>query len=176
PALSQDRSDRVISNVLNDQTDPNNPSQDLSTVDQNSLSAYGYVWGQFIDHDMDLTLDNSGQSFPIPVPPGDPIGPNPLPFTRSQFDPKTGTSASNPRQQINSTTSFLDLSQGYGSDAATADALRTHAGGRLKTSAGNELPYDNTNSYTPQQLAAINQAEGGMSNPGPVPTSSVFVT
>src|SRR5205807_6351884 len=133
PSLAQDPSARVISNVLNDQTDPNNPAQDLSTVDQNSLSAYGYVWGQFIDHDMDLTLDNSGQSFPIPVPPGDPIGPNPLPFTRSNFDPNTGTS--NPRQQVNSVTSFLDLSQVYGSDAATADALRTHVGGRLKTSA-----------------------------------------
>jgi peroxidase len=176
PSLPQDPSARVISNVLNDQTDPNNPSQDLSTVDQNSLSAYGYVWGQFIDHDMDLTLDNSGQSFPIAVPPGDPIGPGPLPFTRSNFDANTGTSARNPRQQINSITSFLNLSQVYGSDAATAGALRTHAGGKLKTSAGGELPYDNTNFFTPQQLAAINQAEGGMQNPGPVPTSNIFVT
>ena len=39
PSLPQDPSARVLSNVLNDQTDPNNPSQDISTVDRNSLSA-----------------------------------------------------------------------------------------------------------------------------------------
>jgi hypothetical protein len=73
PSLPQAPSARVLSNVLNDQTDPNNPSQDISTVDRNSLSAFGYVWGQFVDHDLDLTLDNSkarvrefGQETPAP--------------------------------------------------------------------------------------------------------------
>ena len=174
-ALPQDQSARAISNILNNQTDPNNPSQDINTVDQQSLSDFGYAFGQFMDHDMDLTPDG-GASFPIAVAPGDPIGPNSLPFTRSQFDPSTGTSASNPRQQVNAVTSFLDLSQVYGSDEATADALRTHVGGQLKTSPGDLLPYDNATYFTAQQLAAINQSLGGMQNEDSLPTSNLFVT
>jgi peroxidase len=175
PALPQDQSARAFSNILNNQADPNNPSQDINTVDQQSLSDFGYVFGQFMDHDMDLTPDG-GASFPIAVAPGDPIGPNSLPFTRSQFDPSTGTSASNPRQQVNAVTSFLDLSQVYGSDEATADALRTHVGGQLKTSPGDLLPYDNATYFTAQQLAAINQSLGGMQNEGSLSTSNLFVT
>src|SRR5262245_14406266 len=50
PSLPRDPSARVISNILNDQADPDNPSEDVSTVDANNLSDFGYVWGQFIDH------------------------------------------------------------------------------------------------------------------------------
>jgi hypothetical protein len=175
PSLPQDRSARAISNILNNQADPNNPSQDINTVDQQSLSDFGYAFGQFMDHDMDLTPDG-GASFPIAVAAGDPIGPNPPPFTRSRFDPGTGTSTKNPRQQVNAVTSYLDLSQVYGSDAATADALRTHTGGQLKTSPGGLLPYDNATYFTAQQLASINRALGGMQNQGPLPTSDLFAT
>jgi hypothetical protein len=175
PSLPQDQSARAISNILNNQADPSNPSQDINTVDQQSLSDFVYAFGQFMDHDMDLTPDG-GASLPIPVAAGDPLGPNPLPFTRSQYDSSTGTSTSNPRQQVNAVTSYLDLSQVYGSDAATADALRTHVGGQLKTSPGNLLPYDNATYFTAQQLAAINQSLGGMQNAGPLPTADLFVT
>jgi hypothetical protein len=41
PSLPQNPSPRVISNALNDQTDPNNPSQDLNTVNSANLSAFG---------------------------------------------------------------------------------------------------------------------------------------
>jgi hypothetical protein len=149
-------SPRALSNVLNDQIDPNNPSQDLTTVNSQSLSDFAYVWGQFIDHDMDLTKDNSGKSFPIPPgSPADPMGTEA--FTRSQFDPNTGTSTTNPRQQVNAITAFLDLSQVYGSDPATADALRTHVGGQLKTSPGNMLPYNNS-TYITTPLDMANDA------------------
>jgi hypothetical protein len=169
PSLPQGQSARAISNLLNDQTDPNNPSQDLNTVNSKSLSDFAYVWGQFIDHDMSLTPDG-GASFPIPVAAGDPIGPNALPFTRSQFDPKTGTGPGNPRQQVNVNTAFLDLSQVYGSNPVVADALRTHVGGRLKTSPGDLLPLDNTTSFTPAQVAALNMQNSAMQ----VPESSLF--
>jgi hypothetical protein len=174
PSQPNSLSPRFVSNALNDQTDPNNPSQDLSPPQSKDLSDFAYVWGQFIDHDMGLTLDNTTEFFPIAVPAGDPIGAGPLPFTRSNFDPNTGTSTSNPRQQVNSNTAFLDLSNVYGSDAATADALRSHAGGRLKTSPGDLLPYLSTDYFTPEQLAAINEAEGGMQNFGGLPNSSLF--
>jgi hypothetical protein len=170
PALPRDPSARAISNTLNDQTDPNNPSQDVNTVDANNLSDFGYVWGQFIDHDMDLTPANSGESFPIPVAPGDPIGTQP--FTRSSFDPHTGTGPGNPRQQVNVNTSFLDLSQVYGSSRAVADALRTHVGGRLKTSPGDLLPLNNTTYFTAAQLAALNMANDAHA----VPDSQLFAT
>lgn len=170
PSLPNDPSARLVSNILNDQTDPNNTSQDLSTVDQNNLSAFGYVWGQFIDHDMDLT-PGGGAQFPIQVPAGDPIGgAGPLPFSRSAFDGKTGTSASNPRQQVNNVTSFLDLSQVYGSTQTVADALRTHVGGLMKTSPGNLLPFNNNTYFTDDQLAALNMANDAQA----VPSTSLF--
>jgi hypothetical protein len=128
------------------------------------LSDFGYAFGQFMDHDMDLTPDG-GASFDIPVAAGDPIGPNALPFTRSVTDPSTGTSTSNPLQQINVITSYLDLSQIYGSSQAVSDALRTFAGGLLKTSPGNMLPYDNTDYFTSAQIAALNMANDAQAAP-----------
>ena len=169
PSLATDISARAVSNILNSQADPNSPSQDVQTVDQNSLSDFGYAFGQFMDHDMDLTPDG-GASFDIPVAAGDPIGPNALPFTRSLTDPSTGTSTSNPLQQINVITSYLDLSQIYGSSQAVSDALRTFAGGLLKTSPGNMLPYDNTDYFTPAQIAALNMANDAQA----VPESALF--
>jgi hypothetical protein len=160
PAGSSRPGARVISNALFDQTDPNNPAQDLNTVNQKSLSDFIYVFGQFLDHDLDLTTANSGESFDIAAnQPGDPFNPpGTMPFTRSTFDPATGTGTGNPRQQINSVTSFLDGSQIYGSDAVTADKLRAHVGGRLLTSPGNLLPLDNSTYFPTGTLPMANDA------------------
>src|SRR5262245_54739149 len=54
---------RFISNTLSDQTDPANPTQDLDIRNNQALSDFIYVFGQFLDHDLDLTKDNSGQRF-----------------------------------------------------------------------------------------------------------------
>jgi hypothetical protein len=173
PSLASNPSARLISDLVSNQADPAHPLQDIQTVDQASLSDWGYVWGQFIDHDMDLTLDNSGQSFPILVPAGDPIGgAGPLPFNRSQFDPTTGTSTSNPRQQINHITAYLDLSQIYSSDPAITDILRLHRDGLMKTSPGNMLPYDTAPYFTPDQVTMLNMAN----DPGAVTTDKLFAT
>jgi hypothetical protein len=154
---------RLISNNLNNQSSPIFSGNDNNGVPQsNSLADFAYVWGQFLDHDLDLTLDNSGESFNIPADtrlfqPGnlsDPMGVEP--FTRSAFvtDPVTGV-----RQQINSNTSFEDLSQVYGSTDFVANALRTLSGGQLKTSPGGFLPYNNTTYFPePGQIAALNMA------------------
>jgi peroxidase len=177
-SLPQDPSARAISNILNNQADSANPSQDIATVNQQSLSDFVYSFGQFMDHDMDLTQDN-GASNPIPVPPGDPIGgPNdtPLAFNLSQTDAATGTGPGNPAQEVNSITSYFDLSQVYGSDLATDNALRTFVGGQMKTSPGGLPPLDNSTYFTAAQLAAINASVGGMGDDGPAPLSDLFVT
>src|SRR5207248_7866085 len=90
-----------------------------------------------------------------------------IPLNRSLSDPRTGTSAANPRQQINTVTAWLDGSQVYGSDTATADKLRTHVGGRLKTSPGADgvtgtkddlLPVNNAATFPTGTLAMANDA------------------
>jgi hypothetical protein len=172
PSLTNNPSARVVSDLLNNQTDPNNASQDLNTIDQNNLSDFGYAWGQFIDHDMDLTPTNTSELLTILADPNDPSQMGNQTFARSVSDPSTGTSTSNPRQQVNAVTSFLDLSQVYGSSAALADALRFHVGGLLKTSPGNMLPYDNSTYFTAAQLAIINMANDAQA----VPTQNLFVT
>jgi len=176
PSLPDDQSARAISNILNNQADPDDPSQDIATVNQESLSDFAYSFGQFMDHDMDLTLDN-GASDPIPVAPGDPIGGGSdasLAFNRSETDPTTGTGPGNPAQDPNVITSYLDLSQVYGSDLATDNVLRTFVGGQMKTSPGGLPPLES--SFTSAQLSQINVPEGGMANDGPLPDSDMFVT
>jgi peroxidase len=182
PSLPNDPSARVISNIVDNQADPADPSQDIQTVNHiagtnQSLSDFGYSFGQFIDHDIELSQD-SGVADNIAVPPGDPIGgPNdsvPLFFNRSQTDPKTGTGPNNPAQDVNSVTQYLDLSTIYGSDQATDNALRTFSGGLLKTGPGGLPPLDNSSNFTPTQLAQINAAVGGMQDDGPLAESQMF--
>ena len=178
PSLAQDLGPRLISDIINNQADPADRSQDIATVNQRSLSALADAFGQFMDHDMDLTLDN-GPSMPMSVPVGDPIGgpdDTPLAFAGSNIDPATGAGPGNPAQQVNSLTSYLDLSQVYGSDQASDDALRTHKRGLMKTSPGGLPPLDNTTYFTAAQLKAMNASVGGMADAGSSPEADMFVT
>lgn len=143
PAGEDRPSPREISNVVMD--------QDESILNDRRLSAMIWQWGQFIDHDLDLSLTQTGDSaetLPIAVPTGDPdfdpnsTGTATIPFTRTIYDPATGDAVGNEREQINSITAYMDGSQVYGSDQATADSLREFSGGRLKTSGDNLLPTD----------------------------------
>ncbi|MEQ8767415.1 MAG: peroxidase family protein [Planctomycetota bacterium] len=109
-----------------------------------------WLWGQFLDHDLDLTETATPvESAPIAVPLGDPsfdpfgTGTEVIPFSRSHYDPATGTGPGNPRAQINDITSWLDGSQVYGSDLTRHLALRALDGtGRLRTTAGDLLPFN----------------------------------
>jgi len=148
-------SPRVVSNVIADQAD------DL--ISDRLLSAMIYAWGQFIDHDLDLTPKGT-EPMRIPIPTGDPqfdpanTGTRAITTFRSLFDPETGTGPGNPRQQVNVVSSFLDASMVYGADEATARALRSGSGGRLKTGPNDTLPLNDAATFPSGVLPMDNDA------------------
>jgi len=141
PAGPERPSARAISNAIMAQAEP--------IPSRAGLSGFVFQWGQFVDHDLDLTaLGSPPEEFDIVVPSGDPTfdpagtGEAIIPFLRSNYDAATGTGTDNPRQQIDDITSFLDGSGVYGSSDQRAQALRTLNGGRLQTSVGDLLPLN----------------------------------
>ena len=145
-------------------------AQDGLLPDELQLSDYAWVWGQFIDHDITLSPDNSGISMNISVPSGDEyFDPNGtgavvIPMNRSAFDPASGTDLSNPRAFPTGITAFIDASAVYGSSIARANWLRTFERGKLKMSSGDLLPY-NTISGEYSDTVDINAPEMAMANP-----------
>ena len=125
-------------------------AQDHPLYNEKYVTDMVWQWGQFLDHDIDLTESaNPAESFPVQIPSGDPFfdpfitGTQTMSLNRSIYDPATGTTQGNPRQQVNQITAYIDASMVYGSDAVRAAALRTHdETGQLKTSAGNLLPFN----------------------------------
>ena len=149
PAGEVRPSAREVSNVVADQTK-------LVSNDR-GLTDLVWLWGQFIDHDIDLTEGaDPAEAFNIEVPAGDAYfdpdgtGTEVIGLNRSVYDTDTGDELGDPRQQLNQISAFLDGSVIYGSDEERAAALRTFEGGKLKTSAGDLLPFN----------------EGGLDNAG----------
>ena len=142
PAGGDRPSARAISNAV--------CAQSESRPNQLGVSDYFWQWGQFLDHDIDLTDGTDPpEPMPIAVPSGDPwfdpqgTGTQTIELNRSIYDPESGTSPDNPRQQISEITAWIDASNVYGSDLERADALRTRDGtGRLKTSEGGMPPFN----------------------------------
>lgn len=118
-----------------------------------NLSAFVWVFGQFIDHDITLLLPNKSEPLNIKVPQCDSVfdpncfGNAIIPLSRAMSKPGSGTDISNPRNYRNSVTSWIDGSMIYGSEKDRADYLRTFQGGKLKLGKHGLLPMntmDNT--------------------------------
>ncbi len=133
---------RLISNIV--------VNQDEGTFLPNSFGGTDYVWqwGQFVDHDIGIT-EGDQESENIIVPTGDMFfdpsstGTAVITFDRAIFDPATGTDVTNPREQENEITAWIDGSQVYGHEDGRALALRVSADSPyLATSAGNLMPFN----------------------------------
>src|SRR6267378_7601763 len=143
-AMTSGPNPREISNILVAQADTGEGGPHLMDDNGIALSGMMYAWGQFIDHDLDLEQQGTTTDISITVPADDEfLAPgSSIPMTRVAIDPATGV-AGHPATAINTITGWLDGSQIYGSDAATAASLRT-ADGHMKMSAGHNLPVVNT--------------------------------
>lgn len=133
-------SPRLISNIVSSQLD--------DRPNEMRASDMLWQWGQFLDHDIDLT-DGTNPPEPanIEVPRGDSFfdpsgsGIATISMNRSIYD--HDLSENSPRQQLNEITSWIDASNVYGSELERSNALRTLAGdGKLKVSAGEFLPFN----------------------------------
>jgi hypothetical protein len=117
---------REVSNVV--------VAQSASFPNANGVSSMLMQWGQFLDHDLDLSEVDRGDPMPIAIAATDqPFGmihAGGMPFSRSVYQAGVTT----PRQQVNAITAYIDGSQIYGSDADTAWGLRTGIDGKLKMS------------------------------------------
>jgi len=125
-------------------------AQSESEPEPSGVSDMFWLWGQFLDHDIDLTgEDHEGEAFNIQVPTGDPYfdpfftGMVEIPLTRSGFEEGTGENGV-PREQTNEITPFIDASNVYGVDEARLAFMRAD-GGKLKVTEsdyGDLLPYN----------------------------------
>lgn len=135
---------RLISNAV--ARWPNAGEPPLSAA---NLSDMVWVWGQFLDHELDLTPEDSGETADVVAPADDPTLPNgTIAFHRSRFV----VDERGVRQQINVISAFIDGTNLYGASSQRALALRTLDGsGKLKVSHGNLGPlnvgavFDNAN-------------------------------
>jgi hypothetical protein len=124
---------RDISNLLCMQPDTE------SHQEPNGFSDYMWAWGQFVDHELDLTGESEepdDRLNSIHVAAGDPQlpGEGVIPFVRSEAVAGTGTAVGNPREQANKLSAYLDATNVYGNNETRAAALRRFDGtGRLKT-------------------------------------------
>ena len=120
-------------------------AQSESILNRKNASDFLWQWGQFLDHDIDLTDGTHPEELePIIIPNGDPqfdpnfTGTAFLKFNRSIFD-----KSALPREQLNEITGWIDASNVYGSDEERANALRRLDGsGKLKTSKRRLLPFN----------------------------------
>jgi hypothetical protein len=93
---------------------------------ENQVTQWVFAWGQFIDHVFGLR-DEAGTTANIPFNANDPLEEftntlGVIPFVRSKAAP--GTGVTNPRQQVNTVSSYIEASNVYGDTDVRLDWLR----------------------------------------------------
>jgi len=154
PSNSLSPNPRFISNVICDQ--PN----ELNPLDERELSDMNWVWGQFITHDIVFTPTTSFdpdlrdlERIHILAPSNDDfynINQTMMSISRNIYDPKTGLTLDNPREQINTVSAWIDGSGVYGSSLSRSNSLRTFESGKLKVVTHNDgdlLPLASLDSF-----------------------------
>ena len=133
-ARQDQRSVREISNVVG--------AQIANMPNDRQLTDMVWQWGQFMDHDLDLTeFQLPREAAPIPIPMGDPIfdslsqGGRTISFDRS-LHRVLPYRTSMVRQQLNEITAWVDASNVYGSELERAESIRAHVDGMMATSGG----------------------------------------
>ena len=122
-APSTGPSARYISNrIFNDE------GQNLFS--ENGVTQWAWTWGQFLDHTFGLRDETPAENLPIPFDKTDPLEEfqddvGTIDFARTPAAVGTGTSKQNPRQQINTVSSYIDAFSVYGGTDARLEWLRT---------------------------------------------------
>ncbi len=94
---------------------------------ENDVTQWGWVWGQFLDHDFGLRDERVIEIQPIGFSAADPLESfrndfNAIDFWRTPPAPDTGVTT--PRQYVNRLSSYIDASNVYGITAKRLDWLR----------------------------------------------------
>ncbi len=95
---------------------------------ERNMSQWAWIWGQFIDHTLGLAKSGT-EDDNISTNNSDPLETfrndrGVIAMTRDAAAAGTGTSRSNPRQQVNTTSSFISAFQVYGPTTAREEWLR----------------------------------------------------
>ena len=127
----------------------NDVGQNIFSKD--GITQWGWVWGQFIDHDFGLRDERPAENAAIGFDAADPLEQfandlGAIGFSRTPAAPGTGVST--PRQQVNTLSSFIDASNVYGVDPTRLEWLRvgpvdgdmSNNGARLMLTADDFLP------------------------------------
>lgn len=131
---------------------------------ERQVSAWGWTWGQLLDHTFGLRLgrspgDPAGETANIPFNPNDALEDftntlGHIPFVRS--DPAAGTGVNNVRQQVNTENSYIDAEVVYGTNNTRLDWLREGSvDGNPTNNSARLLMQDN---YLPRRDARGNPA------------------
>ncbi|HEV8470622.1 MAG TPA: peroxidase family protein [Candidatus Limnocylindria bacterium] len=127
----------------------NDVGQNIFSKD--GVTQWGWVWGQFLDHDFGLRDERQAEDASIGFDKTDPLEGftndfGAIGFARTPAAPGTGVST--PRQQINTLSSYIDASNVYGVDPTRLEWLRdgpvdgdmSNNGARLMLTADGFLP------------------------------------
>jgi peroxidase len=118
---------------------------------KNGITQWGWVWGQFLDHDFGLRDERPAENAPIAFDRADQLEDftndlGAIAFSRTPAAPGTGVTTT--REQVNTLSSYIDASNVYGVDLQRLEWLRvgpvdgdmSNNGARLMLTANGFLP------------------------------------